>query len=134
MGTEAIYPPQTILTRKDPQGDKDDKLVVTGAGSKIIVESLIEFGGPFELDIRAARSEYDHDIPEGVKLQQPSFHDFGPSPEQVFERQEREDRKAGVVPEKSARNVGGKKPVPKVIKDKIVVGPEPDEKEQEKLS
>lgn len=99
-----IYPIGTVLTRKDPQGDFMDEVHVVGGGQQLIVESRKEFSGVHELDMKLARTEYDADIPESVRLERPQVVDPGLTPEQVFAQTEREGREQNKTEGKSPKS------------------------------
>lgn len=66
MGTEAIFPVGTVLTRKAQQDDEHDQLRVVGAGKELIVTSNIGFTTNYTLDITVAREQYTAAIPSEV--------------------------------------------------------------------
>lgn len=84
MGTEQSYPINAILTRREPKGDDLDELRVVGGGKQLVVTPSKGFGSNFQLSADVVRKEYESSIPDSVLLQQPTYVNPGPSPEQIF--------------------------------------------------
>lgn len=93
MGTEQIFPVGTILTRKEPKDDNNDKLRVVGTGHEIVVTPHEEFAPNFAIDVKVARNEYTYELPEGTDLQTQPKPEDSLSPEQIFANAANKDAK-----------------------------------------
>jgi hypothetical protein len=87
------FPVDSILRRKEPQGDKFDELIVTAVDEKTIVESNIEFTGPFDLDAVEINELYNVTFPEGYDPDAIAVQKR-PSPEQVFANEAKNEYEA----------------------------------------
>jgi len=95
MGIESIFPVGTILKRITPKGDDLDEVRVVGGGRDLVVTSNSGFSGNVPLNAAVVRAEYGADFPDEVYLQRPSYVDPGPTPEQVFAAQDRNEGRVG---------------------------------------
>jgi len=100
MGTEQLFPIGLVGKRRDKKEDAWDEIRVVGGGDSLIVTSNTEFTGSEPISVQQAREDYEweeHDSADAVARGIVTL-DPGPTPEEVFARQTRADREAGVEP------------------------------------